>query len=95
MNSRNMGRESQIVFSQHFFSLGLIMIVMLMGVGLSTIVVFGAEQRTPASPYLVKDINIATEPSDPMRLVDVGGVLFFVADDGVHGLELWKRVVEK
>lgn len=85
-----MGRESQIVLSRQFVGLGLILMALLMGVGLSTIVVFGAEQSTPALPYLVKDINIATEPSDPMRLVDVGGVLFFVADDGIHGLELWK-----
>jgi hypothetical protein len=26
----------------------------------------------------------------PGELVDVKGVLLFVADDGVHGRELWK-----
>ena len=91
MDIRNMERESQIVFSRWFFGLVLILMALLMGVGLSiTLVVFGAEQSALALPYLVKDINIATEPSDPMRLVDVDGELFFVADDGIHGLELWK-----
>ena len=31
-----------------------------------------------------------TPPSRPSELVDVGGTLFFTADDGVHGQELWK-----
>ena len=31
-----------------------------------------------------------TPPSDPSDFVDVGGTLFFTADDGIHGRELWK-----
>ena len=31
-----------------------------------------------------------TQPSYPDELVDVGGTLFFNADDGVHGRELWR-----
>jgi ELWxxDGT repeat protein len=31
-----------------------------------------------------------TPPSNPYSFVDVGGTLFFVADDGPHGRELWK-----
>lgn len=42
------------------------------------------------NPYLVKDINIAGKGSSPYDLVDVNGILFFAADDGMHGVELWK-----
>ena len=31
--------------------------------------------------------DLASNPND---MTDVGGTLFFVADDGVHGEELWK-----
>jgi ELWxxDGT repeat protein len=30
------------------------------------------------------------ERSEPERLVDVDGILFFAADDGEHGMEIWK-----
>jgi ELWxxDGT repeat protein len=41
----------------------------------------------------VKDINPTTQrggSSFPIELTNVGGTLFFTADDGVHGWELWK-----
>ena len=31
-----------------------------------------------------------TPPSQPSGLADVGRTLFFTADDGIHGRELWK-----
>ena len=31
-----------------------------------------------------------TPPSNPSNITDVGGTLFFTADDGIHGRELWK-----
>ena len=40
-------------------------------------------------PTLVKDIN-PTGSSNPTALTLVGNTLFFAADDGVHGVELWK-----
>jgi len=50
---------------------------------------------TAAGTVLVKDINPAAGPSDydenaPSFLTAVGGRLFFTADDGTHGDELWK-----
>ena len=48
---------------------------------------------TKAGTVLVKDIDPGAggyydeRPSD---LTDVGGTLFFTADDGIHGRELWK-----
>ncbi len=39
---------------------------------------------------LLKCGNPQTAPSDPTYLTDVGGTLFFTADDGIHGAELWK-----
>jgi ELWxxDGT repeat protein len=40
--------------------------------------------------YLVKDIRAGSTGSSPSRLIDVDGTLYFVADDGVRGIELWK-----
>ena len=42
------------------------------------------------SPQLVLDINTTTLPSDPSDIVAVGSTAYFLADDGVHGRELWK-----
>jgi ELWxxDGT repeat protein len=49
----------------------------------------------PANMTLVKDINPGTDSSVPgdMTLpqpVNLNGMLFFIANDGTHGLELWK-----
>jgi ELWxxDGT repeat protein len=41
------------------------------------------------SPFLVRDIN-PTGASNPSNLTAVGSTLFFAADDGVHGVELWR-----
>src|ERR687890_516655 len=34
--------------------------------------------------------GLRTLPSDPAGFVNVGGTVFFPADDGTHGRELWK-----
>ena len=39
---------------------------------------------------MVKDIRPGTSGSFPDRLTDVAGTLFFRADDGTNGNELWK-----
>ena len=46
-------------------------------------------QAAPPEPYIVRDINATTETSDPSNLVNVNGILFFSADDGDNGEELW------
>jgi hypothetical protein len=38
---------------------------------------------------MVKDIN-STIDSFPGEFTNVNGTLFFEANDGVHGVELWK-----
>jgi ELWxxDGT repeat protein len=42
-------------------------------------------------PQMVRDINgsIATG-SDPSNLTAIGNTVYFTADDGIHGTELWK-----
>lgn len=39
--------------------------------------------------YLVKDILPGIGSSNPHQLVDAEGPLFFLADDGVHGVDPW------
>jgi ELWxxDGT repeat protein len=39
---------------------------------------------------LLKDIRVGAYGSGPFRLTVVGETLYFYADDGIHGWELWK-----
>src|SRR5262245_12087861 len=39
---------------------------------------------------MVLDINTNTVSSNPSAIVAVGSLAYFTADDGVHGVELWK-----
>ena len=51
----------------------------------------GLESRLLLSVNIVADINATLlSKSPPSDMVDVGGTLFFVDNDGVHGAELWK-----
>jgi len=43
-----------------------------------------------AEPLMVKDINPDEASSSPSKLINVKGTLFFIADDGTHGAELWQ-----
>ncbi|MBI5542779.1 MAG: hypothetical protein HY901_02745 [Deltaproteobacteria bacterium] len=49
---------------------------------------------TEAGTTLLKDIRPGSAPDEyqqaPVGLTEVAGTLFFAADDGTHGLELWK-----
>ncbi|RCJ42063.1 hypothetical protein A6770_35235 [Nostoc minutum NIES-26] len=49
-----------------------------------------AYEAVLAKPYLVKDIYLGSGNSDPSTLINVNGTLYFIADDGIHGRELWK-----
>lgn len=41
-------------------------------------------------PYLVQDINTRTLRSDPVGFIGVNDIIYFAADDGIHGSELWR-----
>ena len=47
---------------------------------------------TPDGTMPTSDIIPGPASSEPLNLVDVGGEAHFVADDGVHGREIWKEI---
>src|SRR5689334_7919758 len=62
------------------------MIVAVLALALSTSSSSGAQ----LSPVLVKDINPGPGGSYPLEITNVNGTLFFTANDGSHGWQLWK-----
>src|SRR5262245_55994180 len=51
----------------------------------------GPGPEAPLVPQVVRVANINPDgSSNPVGLVSVNGTLFFTAEDGVHGRELWK-----
>ncbi|MCB0180090.1 MAG: hypothetical protein KDI62_17785, partial [Anaerolineae bacterium] len=65
--------------------IGLIILISLASLGL----MMGYVQAVGRKPVMVKDINPSGGTS-PFFLTNVNGVLYFFADDGSHGWELWK-----
>lgn len=51
---------------------------------------FGRSDGTPEGTYLIKDINPGTGTSNPFSLMYFDGYIYFEADDGIHGDELWR-----
>jgi ELWxxDGT repeat protein len=48
------------------------------------------EDRTAPATFLLKDIRPGASGSFPRQMVNVNGVIFFIANDGSTGYELWK-----
>src|SRR3990170_5044697 len=49
-----------------------------------------ANQPDIRSAYLVRDIATGTASSEPISLFIYNGEVYFAADDGIHGRELWR-----
>src|SRR5436853_66290 len=72
-------------FREHTLRMLVVAVLIALAVGRS------AYAANPAAQ--VKDINTGTSApigSTPSHLVAVGSALFFIADDGVRGSDLWK-----
>ena len=50
----------------------------------------GSAASSSSGTALVKDVNPGLPSSIPRSLTDLKGTLFFAADDGVSGTELWR-----
>jgi ELWxxDGT repeat protein len=48
------------------------------------------EDRTVPATFLVRDIFAGVSSSSPSWFAEVNGTLFFAADNGTNGIELWK-----
>src|SRR5688572_17571415 len=48
------------------------------------------EDRSVPAAALVADVNTATLDANPRNTVNLGGTIYFAADDGERGAELWK-----
>jgi len=48
------------------------------------------ESRRVLAPVLLADINPGASSSNAARYTDVNGTIYFIANDGVNGQELWK-----
>ena len=70
-------------------SLGLTRLATVAAVAALLVLAVAAPAAAAGPPTLVKDIN-PTGSSFPTDLTVVGNTVFFAADDGIHGVELWK-----
>jgi len=57
---------------------------------ITMMILFAVMNSNAQIPTLVKDINFGLSSSVPLKFTDVNGIAFFAADDGVHGIELWR-----
>ena len=64
---------------------------MLSGLIMAFVIISSTNVWAVPQPFLVKDINqVDTTGSSPQSLVEVNGIIYFSANDGIHGQELWK-----
>ncbi|MBK8835881.1 MAG: hypothetical protein IPO29_13880 [Anaerolineae bacterium] len=78
------------MLDSHSRRIGTVVSLGLAALAASLIAARPAMAIDPAPPEKVREISPATDPSNPHSFTRVGHLTFFAADDGVHGIELWK-----
>ncbi|HEY0738782.1 MAG TPA: hypothetical protein VGD69_27935, partial [Herpetosiphonaceae bacterium] len=74
--------------SRHGFTTWSALLALL--VLLAFVVAQAPSSQAQSTAVLVKDINPVTDSSAPVHLQKIGSTLYFFADDGIHGYELWR-----
>lgn len=70
----------------------LVLVSILIGLGRANSTPQAAAQEESIdllAPRLLKDINAVTYTSDPEGLFSYNGLVYFTANDGAHGREVW------
>ena len=62
----------------------------ILALALALLLTAAVPVRASGTTTLVKDINPGTGDSSPYGFTALGGYLYFQADDGTNGYELWR-----
>ena len=66
----------------------LTQIFVILGIGVA-LPIYGVGFVSAQDVTMVKDINLTPTSSSPEGMTIVGDLAFFIANDGIHGAELW------
>jgi len=90
MNKARLSLSGQLVSLKRRMRGGFVRMLLFMALAMAALLLFTGEVRAEEPVTRVMDINPDAGSSSPAELTNVNGTLFFNADDGENGIELWK-----